>query len=124
MGYPHSIQYASLLLALVAIFVTSPIIYFYLNGERIRKASKFASRIQEQRDAEAEEEKKGGGSARVQEAQDEEIGPQDPAYYNRKHKQERKNYNAKRKEQYLEVSEKQIGPMPKRVTPSHRYARR
>lgn len=125
MGYPHSIQYATLFLALVAVFVTTPIIYFYINGEKIRMSSKFAARIAEQRDAEEEEEKKkGGGSARVREAEDEEVGPQDPEYYKRKRRQEKADYNEKHKSQYLEVSEKQIGPMSKRITPSHRYARR
>jgi len=46
----HS-AWASLILAVVAILVTTPIFYFYAHGEEIRRNSKFASRVQAERDA-------------------------------------------------------------------------
>lgn len=63
---------ASLILACVAILVTTPIFYFYRNGEKIRKKSKFAARIQKERDEEEAymNEKKGGGAeARVEQVE-------------------------------------------------------
>ena len=46
--YPN--EWAATILAIISIFVTAPIYYFYHNGERIRLNSKFAARIAAQRE--------------------------------------------------------------------------
>jgi len=44
--------WAGTILAIVAIFVTLPAFYFYANGEKIRKNSKFAAKIAQEREEE------------------------------------------------------------------------
>ncbi|KAI0016089.1 polyamine transporter 4 [Xylariomycetidae sp. FL0641] len=51
----YSVEWASTLLAIVAVFVTTPVFYFYNHGAEIRKRSKFAAEI-----ARAREEGRGG----------------------------------------------------------------
>jgi hypothetical protein len=48
-GKSHPLEWASTILAIVSIFVTVPIFYFYRNGKTIREKSKFAAEIEEQR---------------------------------------------------------------------------
>ena len=74
--YPN--EWAASILALVAMAVTSPIYYFYYNGERIRKNSKFAARIAQQREEDAADgEKKGqGGERRVEDIEDDAAAPE------------------------------------------------
>ena len=76
----NPLVYASLLLACVSLLVTTPIgancflwgswfylttspaVYFYINGEKIRMRSKFAQRIAQQREADEEADEKKGGA--------------------------------------------------------------
>jgi hypothetical protein len=45
----HPLEWASTILAVISIFVTVPIFYFYRNGKTIREKSKFAAEIEEER---------------------------------------------------------------------------
>ena len=65
-GKKFPLEYASTILACLSVLVTAPLYYFYMNGEKIRKRSKFASEIAEKREERAEARKvkeKGGGGA-------------------------------------------------------------
>lgn len=57
-GKKYPLEWASTILGILAIFVTTPIFYFYKNGPAIRMKSKFAKEI-----AEAREESRGGRPA-------------------------------------------------------------
>lgn len=48
-GKKYPLEWASTILAVVALLVTVPVFYFYKNGERLRKKSKFAARIERER---------------------------------------------------------------------------
>lgn len=48
-GNRYRLEWASTILAVIAIFVCSPIFYFYRNGEKIRLKSKFAAQIEKAR---------------------------------------------------------------------------
>jgi len=54
-GNQYPLEYASTILAVIALFVTAPVFYFYKHGPEIRKRSKFASEI-----AKARKEGRGG----------------------------------------------------------------
>ena len=51
-GKKYPLEYASTILAIFAVFVTTPIYYFYRDGPEIRKRSKFAAEIAEAREKE------------------------------------------------------------------------
>lgn len=105
---------------MVSILVVSPIIYFYRNGERIRKASKFAARIAEEREAEENEsqkEKKGGGHSHIERVTSDDHGPDD-AEWQRKKRNQQKNKTANMPD--FEAIDRAGGPMSKRVTASKR----
>lgn len=53
-GKKYPMEWASTILAIIAIFVTTPIFYFYKHGPEIRKRSKFAKQIAEEREREQE----------------------------------------------------------------------
>lgn len=55
LGNQYPLEYASTILAIIALFVTTPVVYFYKHGPEIRMRSKFASEI-----AKAREEGRGG----------------------------------------------------------------
>lgn len=48
-GERYSLEWASTILAVIALLVTVPVFYFYKNGERLRRKSKFAARIERER---------------------------------------------------------------------------
>jgi len=48
-GKSHPLEWASTILAIISIFVTAPVFYFYKNGKKIREKSKFAKEIEESR---------------------------------------------------------------------------
>lgn len=49
-GKKYPLEWASTILAILSLGVTLPIYYFYSHGPAIRKRSKFASRIAEERE--------------------------------------------------------------------------
>ena len=51
-GEKYPLEWASTILAILSILVTTPIFYFYRNGPAIRKRSKFAAEIAEAREKE------------------------------------------------------------------------
>lgn len=54
-GKQYPLEWASTILAIIALFVTTPVFYFYKHGEEIRKRSKFAAQIAKEREREKEE---------------------------------------------------------------------
>lgn len=65
-GRQYPLEWASTILAVIALFVTMPVFYFYRHGERLRKKSKFASRIErERREAREHREHRSGQGGQV-----------------------------------------------------------
>ncbi|TPX17824.1 uncharacterized protein E0L32_002925 [Thyridium curvatum] len=48
-GKEHPLEWASTILAIIAVLVTTPVFYFYKHGPEIRKRSKFAAEIEKAR---------------------------------------------------------------------------
>lgn len=48
-GKEHPLEWASTILAVIAVLVTTPVFYFYKHGPEIRKRSKFAAEIEKAR---------------------------------------------------------------------------
>ena len=59
--YPE--EWASTILAILALFITSPIYYFYKKGPEIRMRSKFAQQVAKDRAKQLERRKSGAGGA-------------------------------------------------------------
>lgn len=51
-GNKYPLEWASTILAIISVFVTAPVFYFYSHGEELRKKSKFASQIAREREEE------------------------------------------------------------------------
>ena len=60
-GKTHPTEWASTILAIIAIFVTSPIYYFYRKGPDIRSRSKFAQQVMQERKKQHERRKSSAG---------------------------------------------------------------
>ncbi|ROV90003.1 hypothetical protein VPNG_10002 [Cytospora leucostoma] len=61
-GTRYPLEWASTILAVIALLVTAPVFYFYSHGEQLRKRSKFASRIErERREAKENRLRRAGG---------------------------------------------------------------
>ena len=63
--YPE--EWASTILAILALIITCPIYYFYRNGERIRMNSKFAQQVAKDREAQLKRRKESATGANDEE---------------------------------------------------------
>ena len=62
-GKKHPLEWASTILAIIALFVTAPVYYFYKKGPEIRMKSKFAQKVAKEREKNLQKRNKGRAGA-------------------------------------------------------------